>query len=116
MTIRSMHSVGAGGNAPAKKKTNALAITFAVAILFRIGASYAPGILWDWHFFSWFFQWSNYSNLAIHIENWGWIFEWTPAFIGSGMLVGINPALSFFGGSVIAWGKSSFFPAMDCKY
>ena len=30
--------------------------------------------------------------------------EWTPAFIGSGMLVGLNPAFSFFGGTFLAWG------------
>ncbi|KAG9807896.1 oligopeptide transporter, partial [Aureobasidium melanogenum] len=41
---------------------------------------------------------------AIAVENWGWFIEFTPAFIGSGMLVGLNVALSFFGGSVLAWG------------
>lgn len=29
--------------------------------------------------------------------------QWTPAFIGTGMLVGMNVALSFVGGSVLAW-------------
>lgn len=38
------------------------------------------------------------------MENWGWYIEWTPAFIGIGMLVGMNVAASFFAGSVIAWG------------
>ncbi|RYP47105.1 hypothetical protein DL768_006779 [Monosporascus sp. mg162] len=33
----------------------------------------------------------------------GWWFEWTPAFIGSGILIGMNSALSMFGGAVIAW-------------
>ena len=37
-------------------------------------------------------------------ENWGWYFELTPAFVGSGMLVGLNVAISFFGGTVLAWG------------
>lgn len=36
-------------------------------------------------------------------ESWGWFLEWSPAFIGSGMLVGTNVALSFFLGSVLAW-------------
>ena len=28
----------------------------------------------------------------------GWIWEWTPAFIGVGMLTGINASYSFLGG------------------
>ncbi|KAA8914602.1 OPT oligopeptide transporter protein-domain-containing protein [Sphaerosporella brunnea] len=104
MTIRSMHTKIGSANENSKKRTRALAITFAFCIAFRVGASYAPGILWDWHIFTWFYQWSGYSNMALAIESWGWIFEWTPAFIGSGMLVGLNPAISFFGGGVLAWG------------
>lgn len=50
------------------------------------------------------FIWGGYNNAAIDIENWGWLFEWTPAFIGSGMLVGLNPAISFFAGNILAWG------------
>jgi len=37
------------------------------------------------------------------VESWGWLIEFTPAFIGAGILVGLNVSLSFFGGSVIAW-------------
>lgn len=44
-----------------------------------------------------------FSHTALAIESWGWFVEWTPAFIGSGMLVGINVALSFTAGSIIAW-------------
>ncbi|RPB05497.1 OPT superfamily oligopeptide transporter [Choiromyces venosus 120613-1] len=104
MAIRSMHALTGAAGTAGKQKTKTLAITFFVAIIFRVGSSYAPGVLWDWHFFTWFFVWSGYSNQALAIENWGWIFEWTPAFIGSGMLVGLNPAISFFAGSVLAWG------------
>lgn len=39
----------------------------------------------------------------MNIESWGWWFEWTPAFIGSGILIGMNSALSMFGGAIIAW-------------
>ncbi len=39
----------------------------------------------------------------MNIESWGWLFEWTPAFIGSGILIGMNSALSLFGGAVLAW-------------
>lgn len=105
MTIRSMHSLTGVAGESAKKKTKALAIAFAIAIVFRVGSSYVPGVLWDWHIFTWFFVWSHFKNQALAVENWGWLFEWTPAFIGSGMLVGLNPAISFFGGSVLAWGR-----------
>lgn len=104
MTIASMHSITGQGGINAKAKTRALAITFCVCICFRVAAAYIPGILWDWHFFSWFHVWSGYNSVALAVENWGWIYEFTPAFIGSGMLVGLNPAISFFAGSVLAWG------------
>lgn len=48
--------------------------------------------------------WSGHTNWAINIENWGWFIEWTPAFIGSGMLIGLNSAISMFFGSFLAWG------------
>jgi uncharacterized oligopeptide transporter (OPT) family protein len=51
-----------------------------------------------------FFIWSGYTNWALNIENWGWFIEWTPAFIGSGILIGLNSAISMFAGSVLAWG------------
>lgn len=37
------------------------------------------------------------------IESWGWYVQLTPAFFGSGILVGLNAALSWFGGTVVAW-------------
>ena len=104
MTIRSMHAIGSNATATAKLKTRALAGTFFTSLAWRVASQYAPGILWDWHIFLWFFQWSGYSNAAIDIDNWGWVIEWTPAFIGTGLLVGLNPAISFFGGSVLSWG------------
>ncbi|KAK5131939.1 hypothetical protein LTR08_000451 [Meristemomyces frigidus] len=103
MTIRSMHAA-ATGEAIAKMKMRALGFAFSGAFLLRVVSQYATGILWDWHIFTWFFIWSGYSNAALAVENWGWMIEWTPAFIGAGMLVGLNTALSFFAGSVIAWG------------
>jgi len=103
MTIRSMH-LAATGEAIAKLKMRALSIAFSSAFILRVVSQYALGILWDWHIFTWFYIWSGYSNQALAVENWGWYIEWTPAFIGSGMLVGLNPSISFFGGSVLAWG------------
>lgn len=103
MTIRSMHLAGTG-EAMAKLKMRALSIAFGVAVVLRVVSQYALGILWDWHIFTWFYIWGNYNNAALAVENWGWYIEFTPAFIGVGMLVGLNVSLSFFGGSVIAWG------------
>ncbi|KAH0536448.1 hypothetical protein FGG08_006688 [Glutinoglossum americanum] len=103
MTIRSMHAA-IGGAEVGKAKTKALSIAFALAFTLRVVSQYAIGILWDWHIFTWFYIWGDYKNLAINVENWGWYLEFTPAFIGSGMLVGLNVAYSFFGGSVLAWG------------
>ncbi|KAK4495390.1 hypothetical protein PRZ48_013721 [Zasmidium cellare] len=102
MTIRSMH-MAATGEKIAQLKMKALSAAFSGALILRVVSQYAVGILWDWHFFTWFFIWGNYNNWAINIENWGWMLEWTPAFIGAGMLVGLNTAISFYAGSILAW-------------
>lgn len=62
---------------------------------------YAPGILWDHHVFWWLYTWG-WTGI-VTAENWGWIFEYTPAFIGAGILSGMNASWSFFGGEVLAW-------------
>lgn len=103
VTIRSMHGA-VGGELAAKLKMKALSYAFAGACILRVSSQYALGILWDWHFFTWCYIWGNYSNAAIAVENWGWFLEWTPAFFGSGMLVGLNVAFSFWTGSLLAWG------------
>ncbi|OCK81683.1 oligopeptide transporter [Lepidopterella palustris CBS 459.81] len=103
MTIRSMHQAVTGEKI-AKLKMKALSSAFAIALVLRVASQYAIGILWDWHIFTWFFIWGHHHNLAMAVENWGWYIEWTPAFIGSGMLVGLNVSISFFMGSVLAWG------------
>ncbi len=102
LTIRSMHA-GALGSIDAVKKLKCLAVCFIGALVHRVGSYYAIGILYDWHVFTWIHIWSGYTSWAMNIESWGWYFEWTPAFIGSGILIGLNPAISMFAGSVIAW-------------
>jgi uncharacterized oligopeptide transporter (OPT) family protein len=102
MTIRSMHDA-INGEVLGKKKMKALSIAFVGALLLRVVSQYAEGIIWEWHFFWWFYVWGHYKNAAIAVENWGWFVQFTPAFIGSGMLVGLNVAISFLAGSVIAW-------------
>ncbi|KAF2476308.1 oligopeptide transporter [Lindgomyces ingoldianus] len=103
MTIRSMHQAITGERI-AKMKMKGLSLAFSGALILRVVSQYCIGILWDWHFFTWFYIWGHYKNQALAVENWGWFLEWTPAFIGSGMLVGLNVSISFFAGSVIAWG------------
>lgn len=103
LTIRSMHA-GATGSIEAVKKLKCLMICFVAAFVHRVVSYYAIGILYDWHVFTWIHIWSGYTSWAMNIESWGWYFEWTPAFIGSGILIGLNPAISMFGGAVLAWG------------
>ncbi|KFY17333.1 hypothetical protein V492_00743 [Pseudogymnoascus sp. VKM F-4246] len=103
LTIRSMHAAGSGGR-DAVRKLKALGYTFIAAVVHRVASYYAIGILYDWHVFTWLYIWSGHNNWAINIENWGWYIEITPAFIGSGMLIGLNSAISMFTGAVLAWG------------
>ncbi|TFK48797.1 OPT oligopeptide transporter [Heliocybe sulcata] len=100
-TIRSLH-VGKNAEANARKKTKGLIISFCFAIIWRVTSEYAPGIMWDWHWAYWFYRagW----RWIIRAENFYWVVEWTPAFIGCGLLVGLNSATSFLGGSILAWG------------
>ncbi len=82
-------------------------------------SQFAIGILWvsakllkfvnestyaqqDWHPLTWLYLLSG-SKAILGLESWGWFIEWTPAFLGSGMLVGMNVAVSFVGGSILAW-------------
>lgn len=102
LTIRSMHA-GAAGSIDAIKKLKCLMLCFVGAIVHRVASYYAIGILYDWHVFTWIHIWSGYTSWAMNIESWGWYFEWTPAFIGSGILIGLNPAISMFAGSLMAW-------------
>ncbi|KAI1143707.1 oligopeptide transporter [Hypoxylon sp. FL0543] len=102
LTIKSMHA-GASGAREAISKLKALGLAFSAALIQRVASYYAVGILYDWHVFTWIHIWSGYTSWAMNIESWGWWFEWTPAFIGSGILIGMNSALSLFGGAILAW-------------
>ncbi|KFY13087.1 hypothetical protein V492_03492 [Pseudogymnoascus sp. VKM F-4246] len=101
-TIRSIH-LAVDGADMAKQKMRALSYGFGYAMICRVVSQFAVGIIWDWHPFTWLYLITG-SKAALTLESWGWFIEWTPAFIGSGMLVGLNVALSFVGGSVLAWG------------
>ncbi|KAI0378060.1 OPT superfamily oligopeptide transporter [Hypomontagnella monticulosa] len=101
-TIRSMH-LAMDGARQAKKKMRALSLGFAYAVITRVLSQFAIGVLWDWHPLTWLYMITG-SKGALALESWGWFIEWSPAFIGSGMLVGMNVSLSFVGGSLLAWG------------
>ncbi|PLB53361.1 OPT superfamily oligopeptide transporter [Aspergillus steynii IBT 23096] len=103
MTIRSMHQAIEGA-AMAQRKLRAMVIAFSSALLLRVVSQYAIGVFWDWHVFTWLINSGVLVNVATSMESWGWFIEWTPAFIGSGMLVNVNVAVSFLSGSVLAWG------------
>ncbi|PPQ96836.1 hypothetical protein CVT26_006005 [Gymnopilus dilepis] len=100
-TIRSLHH-GKSGAIIAKKKALALLYTFVVVFVFKVMTGYAPAILYDWHI-GWTLYRLGFTSM-IHMENYGWWIEFTPAFFGAGMLSGLNASWSFFGGSVLAWG------------
>lgn len=103
LTIKSMHAGRTAHEAIGKLK--ALGASFAAAFIQRIASYYAIGILYDSHIFTWIHVLSGYgAPWALGVESWGWYLEWSPAFIGSGMLIGLNAALSMFGGAVLAWG------------
>ncbi|KAK6525304.1 hypothetical protein TWF694_005449 [Orbilia ellipsospora] len=106
VSIRSMHASG-DGYGQAKKKIKALGISFAGAFSLRVISQYCVGVMWDWHVFWWVYSIAKSSGVpapgAIEAESWGWIIEFTPAFIGSGLLVGLNSAFSLFFGGVFAW-------------
>ncbi|KAH8898075.1 OPT superfamily oligopeptide transporter [Thozetella sp. PMI_491] len=103
LTIKSMHA-GATGSKEASNKLKALGISSISAFVQRVASYYAPGLLYDWHLFTWIHAASGYNApWSLAIESWGWYIEWSPAFIGSGMMIGLNTALSLFGGSLMAW-------------
>lgn len=98
--------------------------TFVGSIVLRVVSQYAPGIMWDWHPFWWTttFGWST----SIYADNWGFFWEVsniccrfeflknlltfvdfpqnTPAFLGAGVLTGVNASLSLYFGGIFFWG------------
>ncbi|KAI1078854.1 OPT oligopeptide transporter protein-domain-containing protein [Whalleya microplaca] len=103
ITIRSMHSA-ADGEQVAARKMKATLYAFLAAMILRVVSQFAVGIFWNWHIFTWIAEINVGRNLFIAAESWGWFLEWSPAMIGSGMLVDFGVACSFFAGSILAWG------------
>ncbi|KAH9990676.1 OPT oligopeptide transporter protein-domain-containing protein [Xylariaceae sp. FL0662B] len=103
ITIRSMHSA-ADGERVAGRKMKATVYAFLAAMALRVVSQFALGIFWNWHIFTWLAEVNIGRNLFVSVESWGWFLEWSPAMMGSGMLVDFGVACSFFAGSILAWG------------
>ncbi|KAG5912649.1 hypothetical protein E4U42_002061, partial [Claviceps africana] len=84
---------------------------FGLAGALRVLSALAPGVLWEWHPFTWLRAAGVRPGLVLAAESWGWFLEWTPAMVGSGMLVDVDVAASFVGGSVLAW----WVPPLRCS-
>jgi uncharacterized oligopeptide transporter (OPT) family protein len=98
IAIRTLHSSAE----TARLQLRALVGSFVSAFVWVVAASYAPGILQHWNIFYWISLFAGPGILPAH--NWGWgVIETTPAFLGIGMIVGLNGSLSIYLGSIIAW-------------
>jgi uncharacterized oligopeptide transporter (OPT) family protein len=105
LTVRSMHARGVAGGKEATEKIKALGLASIISFVQRVVSYFAVGILYDWHILTWIYVASSYrAAWALAVESFGWYFEWSLAFVGSGMLIGLNVALSLFGGAALAWG------------
>jgi uncharacterized oligopeptide transporter (OPT) family protein len=79
-----------------------LYISLAVSFIWKVGGSYAEGILQEWHVFYWLVL--NGCEGAQGGEDWRWIATLSPEFFGIGMLVGLNASISFLCGTVFTNG------------
>ncbi|KAM0207168.1 hypothetical protein ACHAQD_012174 [Fusarium lateritium] len=102
-TIRNFYLPG--GRSELRQVVRVLFAVFGASLIWVIGSSYAKGILFDWYIFWWFYVWGGYSNGAIHMVNWGFqTIEWSPVFLGFGLIMGLNIAASWFSGYIIGYG------------
>ncbi|KAE8230225.1 hypothetical protein CF326_g4779 [Tilletia indica] len=100
ITIKSLHSIG--GARRARIQTYILVGTFSASLIWCVANQFAQGILYEWHWAYWLYQWGWESALVV--DNWNWYFQTTPAFFGAGMLAGLNASISFLFGSILLWG------------
>ncbi|KAJ3106944.1 hypothetical protein HDU97_005225 [Phlyctochytrium planicorne] len=104
LTIRNLHESGAGA-AAGKKKAWAMGLAFLGAMVWYILGFFAPGIIRKWSIFDWMARHSTGQTAATlqAAHDWRWLIEWTPAFVGAGMLSGVNASYSLWGGSIFAY-------------
>lgn len=101
IAIHRLHS-GPEGEEIGKKQVSCLGLAFSAAITLRVLSQYIPGIIWKWHWGWWLYLMG--ARNAVGIDNWTWYFEITPAFLGVGILTGLNASISFYLGTLLAWG------------
>ncbi|EFP84727.2 hypothetical protein PGT21_006799 [Puccinia graminis f. sp. tritici] len=101
IAIQRLHS-GPEGEETGKKQVRCLGLAFTGSMSLRVLSQYLPGIVWKWHWGWWLYLMG--AKQAVGIDNWTWYFEITPAFLGVGILTGLNASLSFYLGSLLAWG------------
>ncbi|KAI9298718.1 OPT superfamily oligopeptide transporter [Neoconidiobolus thromboides FSU 785] len=103
-TIISLHSKK---DRTAATKTKWLLSSFIISILYKITGYFIPTII-DLHILYWFSLTNIDNNVSQTLSTidlvWKWHFQVTTAFFGAGMMVGLNTAISFFVGDILAWG------------
>ncbi|KAJ3299850.1 hypothetical protein HK104_006587 [Borealophlyctis nickersoniae] len=100
-TIKSLHD-SAEGELNGAKKARVLLVSFAIAFVLKCITWWIPVVL-EWHILYYFGRAVNSAPLMVADVAWKWRIELAGAFLGAGMLIGINTASSFFSGSLTAW-------------
>ncbi|KNZ44557.1 hypothetical protein VP01_903g4 [Puccinia sorghi] len=96
IAIQRLHS-GPEGEETGKKQVRCLGVAFSGSMSLRVLSQYLPGIVWKWHWGWWLYLMG--AKRAVGIDNW----TWAP-FLGVGILTGLNASISFYLGSLLAWG------------
>ncbi|KAG5976498.1 hypothetical protein E4U55_007301 [Claviceps digitariae] len=91
LTIRSLHSAASRAST-AVRQMRVTFWAFALAGGLRVLSPLATGVFWEWHVFTWLRAANVFTSFSMAAESWGWFVEWTPAMVGSGMLVDVNVA------------------------
>ncbi|KAI9097267.1 OPT oligopeptide transporter protein-domain-containing protein [Phlyctochytrium arcticum] len=99
-TILSLHQTG--GEAEGIFKAKIMAYSMLGSILWTVFAFFVPGVK-TWYVFWWIYKATGWEA-AREIDAWTWFLDWTPAFIGAGMLTGLHASVSMWFGSFLAWG------------
>ncbi|KAI2602231.1 oligopeptide transporter [Hypoxylon sp. NC1633] len=114
-TIRSLHSVSKSDRST-QRSFSSLFYAFGAATLLVVVSQYALGIFMDWHVFTWFKNLGLVEDFAVSAESWGWIIQWSPAMVGTGMLVPPNVAYSgIIGPYLVSSGMAFGKPASVAK-
>ncbi|KAI9292173.1 OPT superfamily oligopeptide transporter [Neoconidiobolus thromboides FSU 785] len=100
LTIRSLHT---DGSSDAMVQAKWILWSFVVSTIYKAVSYFVPFIV-GLHPLYWISTATN-SQVLFDIDvTWGWCLQLTTAFFGAGMMVGMNTAISFFFGDLLAWG------------